>query len=168
MTPTRRSSRRTAWTAAAVAGAIGLLPIGCVLVTPPPSDNLNFNFNANFNTNDNTGGNVNGNLNLNDNVPGDRPSVRLTVNNSQPFVGDQVDLTCSVLPGEISAGVIYNFEPTSARLVTNPTAGTAFFIVDQSDVGIELVFTCTGTNLAGTGEPSNSVSVFPSSPPFLP
>lgn len=160
----RITSNMPAVAAVGLTLALIALPVtGCVL---RPDDNFNFNFNFNGNPNDNDGGP--GNENANDNAAAEPPAVTLTANNTQPFEGDQVNLTCSVVPGQSRVGVTYEFQPVSFRLVVNSVAGTAFFIVDQSDVGIELRFTCMGTNAAGTGELSNTVSIFPSTPPFLP
>jgi hypothetical protein len=86
------------------------------------------------------------------------PVVRLSVSNSNPMVNEEVVFTCRVVDGD-AAEVTFAFQPADARLSVNSRIGTASYIVDQTDVGVELTVTCTATNAAGRSEPSNRQSI---------
>lgn len=144
-----------------------LLATGCIelktwLFGPDDTGFDGTSFPPPVNVNDNTGDNQNDNV-----APGEPPSVVLFVSNTQPLVRDQVDLRCRVAPGLDATGVTFAFAATSAALTVDASGGTAFFIVDEADVGAELRFSCTGTNEFGTGDESNEISVFPNSAPVI-
>jgi hypothetical protein len=82
------------------------------------------------------------------------PVVRLAVSNPNPLTGEEVLFTCTLVDGD-AENVTFAFQSTADRLVVDPQAGTASYIVEQSDVAVELPVTCTATNAAGTSEPSN-------------
>jgi hypothetical protein len=82
-------------------------------------------------------------------------AVTLLVSNPAPRPNEQVNLTCSLVDGG-GANVTFNFQPEDGRLVVDPDAGTASFIVQESDVGSALTYTCTASDENGTSEPSNS------------
>ncbi len=88
------------------------------------------------------------------------PVVRLTVSNTVPQVSEEVILTCERVSGS-TAGIVFAFQTTFDRLDAPQGQSEASFVVDQSDIGRELMFTCTATNEAGTSQPSASSSVFP-------
>lgn len=88
------------------------------------------------------------------------PVTRLTASNTSPSVQEEVFLTCARIAGD-AAGITFTFAPNDGRLFVDRRQGTASFIVSESDVSQEFVFTCTATNDAGTGEPSNSVVIIP-------
>lgn len=88
------------------------------------------------------------------------PAVRLTVSNLVPQVNEEVILTCGPVGGS-TVGLSYAFQTTFDRLGDNAGGSQASFVVGESDIGQELTFTCTATNSAGTSEPSDPVSVFP-------
>ncbi len=87
------------------------------------------------------------------------PTAELTVTNPVPQVGEEVTLTCDLVGG--SGDASYAFQTSFGRLSHVDGASTATFIVDESDIGQELSFTCTATDGAGTSEPSASQIVFP-------
>jgi hypothetical protein len=82
------------------------------------------------------------------------PVVRLAVSNPNPLTGEEVVFTCTLVDGD-TEDVTFAFQSTADRLVVDSEAGTASYIVEQSDVAVELSATCTATNAAGTSEPSN-------------
>ena len=93
----------------------------------------------------------------------DLPVASLAVSNSTPGLGESVVLTCTRDGGRV-AGTTFDFQgggPVGGRLVVNSAAGTASFVVEESDLGVGLVFTCTATNENGTGVASREVLVFP-------
>ncbi len=91
------------------------------------------------------------------------PVASLAVSNSTPGLGESVVLTCTRDGGRV-AGTTFDFQgggPVGGRLAVNSVAGTASFAVDESDLGVGLVFTCTATDENGTGVPSREVLIFP-------
>ena len=88
----------------------------------------------------------------------DRPTVRLSVSNPSPLPNEEVQLRCTLQSGSTD-GLIFAFQPTTARLTVDRQQGTASFVVDQSEVGIETTFTCTATNSAGTSPVSNPATI---------
>ena len=91
------------------------------------------------------------------------PRVVLIVTNPTPQLNEQVVLQCSVL-GADTRETTFGFQPDDGRLWVNHTAGTASFVIEETDVGGPgLTFTCTATNAAGTSEPSNQVVIMPTS-----
>ncbi len=88
------------------------------------------------------------------------PVARLTASNTSPSVQEEVVLTCTRIAGD-ATGITFAFAPDNGRLAVNERQGTASFIVSESDVNQEFVFTCTATNDAGAGGPSNSVVIIP-------
>ena len=97
---------------------------------------------------------TNGDDEPDDQAQGDIPVVRLDLSNSSPQVNEEVRLTCSVVGGD-AGGVVFDFQPANGRLFINRASGTASFIVEETDVGVEFAFTCTATNETGTSGPSN-------------
>jgi hypothetical protein len=97
---------------------------------------------------------------------GSIPVVRLIVSNPNPRVSDglseEVILTCEMIGGDADA-VTFEFQGPVGRLLVDPGAGSASLIVDESDVGQELIVTCTATNAAGTSELSNEQVIIPTS-----
>ena len=93
----------------------------------------------------------------------DLPVVELSVPNSTPVLAQLVVLTCTRDGGKV-AGTIYDFQDRgsfSGLLAVDEVGGTASFTVEQSDLGVGLVFTCTATDENGTSVPSREVLVFP-------
>ena len=90
------------------------------------------------------------------------PTVRLSVSNPAPQVNEEVLLTCSVVSDDID-GVTFDFQPADGRLFVDHTAGTATFIVEQTDIGVVFGFTCTGATEDGTSQPSNEGLIVPTS-----
>lgn len=90
---------------------------------------------------------------------GSVPQVRLSVSNPTPQLNEAVGLTCSVVGGS-SEAVTFDFQP-AGRLIVNRAAGTATFIVLETDLGVAATFTCTGTNAEGTSPPSDSLVFIP-------
>lgn len=85
-------------------------------------------------------------------------TVTLTASNPTPQLNEQVELRCSVTGG--SAGTVsFSFQPSQELSSINPDAGTASLIIDQTDLGASQAFTCSATNAAGTGPPSNTVVI---------
>jgi len=89
-------------------------------------------------------------------------SVTLRVSNPTPRANEQVTLTCTLMNGR-AENVTFNFQPADGRLVVDHDAGTASFIVQESDVGLALTFTCTASDENGAGEPSNPQIIIASS-----
>jgi hypothetical protein len=89
------------------------------------------------------------------------PRVRLTVSNPVPQLGEQVNLSCTRTDGVVGEEVAYSFMPEGRLTSINEDQGTAILIVDESHIGVELILTCQGTNEAGTGPESTSVSIIP-------
>lgn len=87
--------------------------------------------------------------------------VMLSVSNSSPLVGEEVELTCSLVAGS-TTDLTFDFQPADPRLVLNNRTGVATLIIEQPDVGSEFAFTCTATNLAGPSPPSAEVVIIPS------
>ena len=87
------------------------------------------------------------------------PRVRLSVSNRTPGFNEAVRLTCSVIGGSSPADT-FDFQP-AGRLIVDRVAGTATFIVLETDVGVAATFTCTGTNGEGTSQPSDSLVFIP-------
>lgn len=88
------------------------------------------------------------------------PDVRLTVSNPNPLVGEEVVFTCELVDGD-SQGATFAFQPVADRLLVDARAGTASYIVDQSDIGVEMAVTCTATSASGTSDSSNQQVVIP-------
>ena len=91
---------------------------------------------------------------------GNTPVVTLTVSNPNPTVNEEVLLRCSPAAGS-NRGLTFAFQPAGLLVGINTSGGTAVFIPSEADVDTEFLFTCTGTNEAGTGEPSNTQVVIP-------
>lgn len=88
-------------------------------------------------------------------------AVTLRVSNPTPQPNEEVILTCTLVSGS-GANVTFNFHSQDGRLVVDPVAGTARFIVQESDVGVALEFTCTASDENGVGEPSNPQTIIAS------
>ncbi len=91
---------------------------------------------------------------------GDVLRVQLSASNTNPTLDEEVLLRCIVVEGS-STGVIFAFQPNSGRLAANPTAGTASFIVDASDISTAFRFTCTAQSASVSSDPSNQVLIIP-------
>ena len=91
---------------------------------------------------------------------GATPQVGIAAIPSTPAVGETVTLTCSVVGGE-STGVTFEFQTSDGRPLDPFNADTVTFVVDETDLGTSLEFTCTGATDAGTGPPSVPVIVIP-------
>lgn len=91
---------------------------------------------------------------------GATPQVGIAAVPSTPAVGETVTLSCSVVGGE-STGITFAFQTSDGRALDPFNADTATFVVDETDVGTSLEFTCTGASAAGTGPPSVPVIVIP-------
>ena len=105
------------------------------------------------------GENGNADTTAGDDTP--RVQLRLLFSNAYPVLGDPVYLRCSVIDSNSSVGVTFAFQGHDRLVVDKP--GEASFIVEEEDLGNEILLTCTGTNEAGTGPVSNKVLVFPNS-----
>ena len=94
--------------------------------------------------------------------PGDSdiPVVTLSVSNPAPQLNEEVLLMCSLVGGDADA-VTFDFQPDYGRLIVDRRRGTATLIIDPTDIGSTLEFTCTATNEAGTSEPSNEQVIIP-------
>lgn len=137
----RRVSVTAAW----------LVMMGCVGTPVVPGDGSGSN-------GDGGGGNNGGGSNGDgDPMPA---TVRLVASNSTPGVGEEVLLTCVVMPAP-DAGTDYSFEPAD-RLDIDERGGTARFIVDVTDVGVSLTFRCAATDNSGETVRSPAVTVIPS------
>jgi len=88
-------------------------------------------------------------------------AVTLLVSNPTPRPNESVRLTCSLV-NVGGASVSFNFQPQDGRLIVDPVAGTASFIVQESDVGAALTYTCTASDENRVGEPSNSQTIIAS------
>ena len=91
---------------------------------------------------------------------GATPQVGIAAIPSTPAVGETVTLTCSVVGGE-STGVTFEFQTSDGRPLDPFNADTVTFVVDETDLGTSLEFTCTGATDAGTGPPSVPIIVIP-------
>jgi hypothetical protein len=89
-------------------------------------------------------------------------SVTLSVSNPTPRPNEQVTLTCR-LTNAGDGNLTFDFQPAGGRLVVNHAAGTAGFIVQESDVGVAMTFTCTASDGGGTSPPSDPRTIIPSS-----
>ncbi len=85
-------------------------------------------------------------------------AVTLRVSNPTPRANQLVTLTCTLVSGNRD-NVTFNFQPQDGRLIVDPDAGTARFIVQESDVGVARTFTCTASDENGVGEPSNPQTI---------
>jgi hypothetical protein len=85
-------------------------------------------------------------------------AVTLRVSNPSPRPNQLVTLTCSLVSGG-RANVTFNFQPQDGRLAVDHDAGTARFIVQESDVGVARIFTCTASDENGVGEPSDPQAI---------
>lgn len=131
---------------------IGFVLGGCMATPPSDSDNGDGGNQNEMPPDDNGGGNGDTNVNVS--------LVQLVATNVNPGVGEQVALLC--LPtAALDEGAVYAFQPNSGRLIVDSTRGLATFIIDQTDVGAELAFTCTVTTEAGTSPDSNEVTIIP-------
>jgi len=91
-------------------------------------------------------------------------TARLTVSNPTPQLNEEVVLRCSVV-GDVAEVVTFEFQPDDPRLAVNSTAGTASFVIQESDVtGAGFSFTCTAESDAGMSLPSNAVIIIPTGP----
>jgi hypothetical protein len=88
------------------------------------------------------------------------PVVTLQVSNVTPQLNEEVLLTCLLVSGD-STSLSFDFEPRFGGLIVNEQAGTASFIVSETDIGVSRALTCTATNDVGTSAPSNEQVVIP-------
>ncbi len=89
-------------------------------------------------------------------------NVTLNVSNPTPQSNEQVTLTCALTNGG-DGNVTFDFQPADGRLIVDHAAGTAGFIVQESDVGVAMTFTCTASDSSGTSAPSDPQIIIPSS-----
>ncbi|UCF32372.1 MAG: hypothetical protein JSV78_08545 [Phycisphaerales bacterium] len=101
------------------------------------------------------------NENDNEPAPGAVPRVRLTVSNVVPQLGEQVNLSCQRTDGVFGEEVEYSFTPEARLATIDRERGTAILIVEQSDLGAQLSFTCQGANEFGTGPEASWVTIIP-------
>ncbi len=97
---------------------------------------------------------------------GNGPSISatLSLSNPAPAIGEEVHLRCQLTSGE-AQGARFNFQPVSTRLAVDVAAGTARFLVQETDAGLEFAFTCSATSNDGeTSARSNRVSFIVSPP----
>lgn len=95
-----------------------------------------------------------------DDAEGNVPVVILSVSNPTPQLNEEVLLICSIVSGD-TAGVTFEFQPTGSLSFVDRRAGTAILIVEQTDIGVALTFTCTATGDAGTSAPSRAQVITP-------
>ncbi len=133
---------------------------GCVVITSPTNGN-----DMNNGSGDGLGDDGK------DGVPaGDTLAVELRASNSNPQVGETVTLTCTII-NEPSidnefADLVFEFQPSDRLVNIDPAFGSAVVLINETDTGIEFVFTCTVTNasmtnLNVTSDPSPPVSIIP-------
>ncbi len=85
-------------------------------------------------------------------------AVTLRVSNPNPQPNEEVILTCALV-NDSGANVTFDFQPQDGRLSVDHDAGTARFIVDESDVDVAITFTCTASDENGPGNRSNSLTI---------
>lgn len=90
---------------------------------------------------------------------GEVPVVRLTASNPSPQLNDEVLLSC-VVENETTGFIQFEFQPDD-RLFVDQARGTAGLIIEASDLGSALTFTCRATSSAGQSQPSNQVLLIP-------
>lgn len=88
------------------------------------------------------------------------PVVRLSVDNPAPGLSESVLLQCTLSSGS-TGGLEYSFSPEVNLISINRRNGTATFIVNQTDLGLAILFSCRARNDQGTGPGSNIVTVIP-------
>jgi hypothetical protein len=76
-------------------------------------------------------------------------------------LGEQVNLSCERTDGVFGEEVEYSFTPEARLATIDKERGTAILIVEQSDLGAQLSFTCQGTNEFGTGPEASRVTIIP-------
>jgi len=94
------------------------------------------------------------------------PQVRLAVSNLTPQLDEQVALRC-VVTNQAAEPITFDFQTSGAasnRFVENAEAGTATFIVSETDIGQAISVTCTGTNEFGQGPRSTAQVLVATSP----
>jgi hypothetical protein len=87
-------------------------------------------------------------------------NVTLSVSNPTPQPNEQVTLTCA-LTNVGDGNVTFDFQPADGRLIVDHAAGSAGFIVQESDVGVAMIFTCTANDSSGTSAPSDPQTIIP-------
>ncbi len=95
---------------------------------------------------------------------GDLPVVSLRASNTSPAANEEILLTCLLRSGD-REDLVFSFQPRSARIVVDRSRGTARIVVTEADIGASFTFTCSATNAAGTGSPSNAVLIIPFAQP---
>ena len=88
------------------------------------------------------------------------PTVRLSASNVTPIAGETVQLTCGVIAGN-TEGVYFEFLPDLERLTVDEEAGTATFIIDDTDIATTFEFTCRAVTDTETGTASAAVLIVP-------
>lgn len=133
---------------------------GCVAISSPTNGN---------GTNNGSGDGLGDDGN--DDIPiGDTLAVELSASNPNPQVGETVTLTCTII-NEPSidngfADLVFEFQPSERLVNIDPANGSAIFLINETDTGIEFVFTCTVTDTSMTdmnvtSDPSPSISIIP-------
>lgn len=90
---------------------------------------------------------------------GEVPVVRLAVSNPSPQLNEEVLLSC-VVENETTGSIQFEFQPDD-RLFVDQARGTASLIIEASDLGSALTFTCRAISSAGSSQPSNEVLLIP-------
>jgi len=90
---------------------------------------------------------------------GEVPVVRLMVSNPSPQFNEEVLLSC-IVENETTGSIQFEFQPDD-QLSIDRDRGTASLIIEASDLGSALTFTCRATNSAGPSQPSNEVLLIP-------
>lgn len=152
---------------ALLSGFIFFCPLsGCVIITTPTDG-------SGSNGSDNGSQNGNGS---DGNPTGDVLAVELTASNINPQVGEEVTLSCTIVSGQTNdlgqpIDPVFEFQPTDRLIDIDTTNGTAIFLIDETDTGIEFSFTCSVTDAsiidtnipdtAAASDPSPPVSIIP-------
>lgn len=145
-----------------LSGFIFFCPLsGCVIITTPTDG-------SGSNGADNGSQNGNGS---DGNPTGDVLAVELTASNINPQVSEEVTLICTIVSGQTNdlgqpIDPVFEFQPTDRLIDIDTTNGTAIFLIDETDTGIEFIFTCSVTdtsitNADITSDPSLPVSIIP-------
>jgi hypothetical protein len=90
----------------------------------------------------------------------------LSASNATPVENQSVTLTCQVQNSD-SRVSRYDFDPATG-LVIDHGGGTANLVVNQSDLGTALRFTCSATLATGDRLISNTVTITPTGTPTSP
>ena len=132
------------WAAVVICGLIA----GCIIISLPTNGNDQGTDPPDNNQQNDTG-----------------DSVVLDVSNPNPQVGEEVFLTCTIIRG-MAVGPAFDFQPSDRLVALDVINGSAVFIVDETDTGIEFTFTCTVTVSGVTSDPSPPQTIIPTAVAF--